>query len=193
MIALIFDLYIRKSKWQYLVLVAAVFQREYVFFVFGLVAFIHWFTDKTNRRYYATVLVANVACFLIYILMRKTLFYTPRYEHQMAVSSFLEKIQYSITDYGAYFRQTFALQNILILYTGLFIYKKMKGMEVLPVNLLISYALLAEIVILSLFIGLGNNTGRYYYMSVPLLIYFLALEALPLFRATNTDHETRSV
>lgn len=193
MIAMIFNLYLKKSSWQYPLLIAAVFQREYVFFVFGLVAFIHWFSDKANRRYYATVVAANVLCFLLYILMRKTLFFTPRYEHQMAVTSFMEKVQYSIQDYGAYIRQTFIMQNILLLYTGIFVYKKVKGMTVNTVNVVIVYALLAEIVILSLFIGLGNNTGRYYYMSVPLLIYFMALEALPLFRANNADHETGSV
>lgn len=181
MLAIIFDLYLRKSGWQYVILVAAVFQREYIFFVFGLIAFIHWFSDRANRKYYSVVLLANIACFVLYFVLRKTLFFTPRYEHQLAVGSFLETIRYSISDYAAYFRQTIMLQNLLFLYIIVFLYKRWKGMKVNVVGMYIVLALLLEIVVLSLFIGLGNNTGRYYYMSVPIIIFYLASEAIVLF------------
>lgn len=196
MIAGILYFYLGKSKWQYVLLALAIIQREYVFMIFGLVAFIEWFAKKEDRKYYLTVVIANVLCFAGYIVCRKTIFFTPRYEHQMAVGGFLANISHSIQDAGAYVRQTLLLQNILALYFAIVLYKVFRKIEFNRTYVVITFALLAEIIVLSLLIGLGNNTGRYFYMTTPVIIYFIAYEAAPLLfkpEPSTRTHDTRPV
>ena len=181
MIAGIFYFYLAKSRWQYLILVAAIFQREYVFMVFVVVAAVDWFFKKEERKYFLAVVLMNIACFVGYIICRKTIFFTPRYEHQMDIAGFFGNITQSIQDIGAYMRQTFMLQNILILYFAIIAYKMFRKLETNKIHLLIIVLLIAQIVVLSLLIGLGNNTGRYFYMGVPILVFYLASEVKPLF------------
>jgi len=51
---------------------------------------------------------------------------------------------------------------------------------------------LAEIVAVNFMIGLGNNTGRYFYMSIPLVIYFLCREAQPLLDGSRSSEKIPS-
>jgi hypothetical protein len=185
LVAWIFYSYLEKSLWLIPVLLLSVFQREYIFFVFGLMAFVHWFTEKSDRRYYAIVFGVNVACFLAYYVCRKTLFFTPRFEHQIDFSKFWHTIQHSISDFKAYLRQTLMIQNLLFIYISVCVYKWWKKIEFNRVYLVIVLLLFLEIVVLSILIGLGNNTGRYFYMTAPIVIYLIAKEFLPLLKKQN--------
>lgn len=196
MIAGILYFYLGKSKWQYLLLALAIIQREYIFMIFGLIAFIEWLSKKEDRKYYLTVLAVNVLCFAGYIVCRKTIFFTPRYQHQMEVGGFIENITHSLHDAGAYIRQTLLLQNILALYFSIVLYKYFRKLSFNRTHVIIVFALLAEIIGLSFLIGLGNNTGRYFYMTTPIIIYFIAYEAAPLILKsgfTTNPNDTRLV
>lgn len=191
MVAGIFYYFLGKSKWQYLILLLAVFQREYIFFVFGLMAALHWIYEKKERRYYTAVIAVNVFCFMLYFIGRKTIFFTPRYVHQISFGQMISNIALSIQDIGAYVRQTFFIQNLLLIYFGLLIYKWRKKMQIMRFHLLVIFALLAEIVILSLLTRLGNNTGRYFYMVAPVIVFYTLSELLPFFRISNPLKDER--
>ncbi len=196
LIAAILYSYLARSWWLLLFLLISVFQREYIFFVFGLIALIDWFANRkqidANRAYFLKVLAANVFCFLIYYICRKTIFFTPRFEHQIDISRFISNIPESIQDIGAYIRQTFLTQNLVFLYLFVYAYKRMSGREVNNQFLLTVFLLLAQIVVLSLLVRLGNNTGRYFYMAIPVVIYYLMAEALPLVRELESKHAQKN-
>jgi hypothetical protein len=188
-VALIFRYYLDKSWLLIPVLLASVFQREYIFFVFGLMALIHWITEKPERKYYMIVLGVNIACFLLYYICRKTIFYTPRFDHQIDFGKFWHTIQNSFGDMKAYLRQVVMIQNLLIIYVGVCIYKYWKKIPFDKVYFSVTMLLFLEIVVLSVIIGLGNNTGRYFYMTAPILVFLLAKEWLPLLKR-NSQTET---
>lgn len=190
LVALIFRYYLQKSYWLVPLLLIAVFQREYIFFVFGLMAFIHWFADKENRRYYGVILLLNIAAFMCYYICRQTIFFTPRYVHQIDITRFWHTIQHSITDFKAYLRQTLLLQNLMLIYVGVCIYKAWKKIPFDKISLLVVLALFLEIVVLSILIGLGNNTGRYFYMTAPIIIFLIAKEWAPLLRRSRESVTT---
>jgi len=185
LVALLFKSFLEKSWWQAPLLLLAAFQREYIFFVFGLIAAMHWLFQKQERRYYLLVLAGNIGGFLVYFICRKTIFYTPRFTHQIDFGQFLSNIAISIQDVGAYFRQTFLIQNLVFIYLGVCAYKYVSKLPVTRLHLFIVFALLIEVVALSLLVRLGNNTGRYFYMTAPIVIYYLALEAAPLLAGKN--------
>lgn len=181
LVALIYYFYVSKSRWQYLLLALAIIQREYIFMVYAVIAAVDWLTNRKERKYFATVTIFNLLCFAVYIILRKTYFYTPRYKHQMDVGSFLDKITHSIQDFPQYLRQTFFLQNLLFLYAGVIIFKLTVHAKIDKLQLLKIVLLFGQIVALSFLIGLGNNTGRYFYMCTPIIIYALAQEARAIF------------
>ncbi|MGL4597308.1 MAG: hypothetical protein ACRCYO_07270, partial [Bacteroidia bacterium] len=196
LVAAILYSYLARSWWLLLFLFISVFQREYIFFVFGLIALVDWFAERknpdANRAYFLKVMAANVFCFLIYFICRKTIFFTPRFEHQIDISRFISNIPESIQDIGAYIRQTFLTQNLLFLYFLVYAYKRMTGREVNKRYLTTTLLLLAQIVVLSLLVRLGNNTGRYFYMAAPVVIYYLMAEALPLVRELELRHAQKN-
>jgi hypothetical protein len=183
LVALIFKYFLERSWWQLPFLLLAVFQREYIFFVFGLIAAMHWLFQKNDRKYYLMVLAASIGFFLVYFICRKTLFFTPRFNHQIAFDQFFANIAVSIQDFGAYIRQTFLVQNLLFLYFAIAAYKRFSGQGIVRLHLLIVFVLLAEAIVLSLLIRLGNNTGRYFYMTAPIIIFYLAMELQPLLQS----------
>lgn len=197
LVALAYYFYLSKSRFIHLVFILAVFQREYVFFVFGLMALIHAVFNPQIRRYAIEVIISSVVCFFIYFICRKTIFYTPRYEHQIDISRFLDTIKHGISDFPAYIRQTLLLQNILFLYFAVIGYKFVKRIKTDRIALLVILMLFFEIVGMSVIVGLGNNTGRYFYMVVPIIIVQIVTEALPLIGIQNniqiTSRESGSV
>ncbi|TND02410.1 MAG: hypothetical protein FD123_4083 [Bacteroidetes bacterium] len=183
-----FYFYLARSLWLLPVFLLAIFQREYIFIVFGGMAAFHWLFVKSERRYFLQVLLASMFCFAVYLVLRKTLFHTPRYDHQLSIGDFLGNLSIAVKYMKGYFSQTFLIQNLLLIYVILCLYKYFSKMPCNRQNLLLSLFLLGEIVVISFLSRLGNNTGRYFYMTAPIIIYFIAVEAWPLLqKKSNTN------
>ena len=75
--------------------------------------------------------------------------------------------------------------NIFIVYVLVVIYKKWKRLEIDQFNLLKLGLLFLQINIISFVAVFGNNTGRYFYILIPLVIFQLIKELNPIVKLTN--------
>ncbi len=155
-------------------LLLLILQREYVFLALGLVALVDFW--KLRNKYFLHILLVCIGCFAIYFVLRKTIFYTPKYDHQASPGYFLEsifKLQFPLL---AYLKQLLMTLNIAILYALVIIYKKYKKMTYDGFALVKIGVLFLQINIISFAAVFGNNTGRYFYILVPMVIYYLIKE-----------------
>jgi len=185
LIALGFNFYIRKSPWIHLILALCIFQREYALMVFGIVATIDYLYER--HRYFVYTLIASVVCFASYFVLRKTLFYTTLHDAQTRADFFLHTLLHPEVDWVPFIKQLALSCNLLILYGGVLAYKKRLGLAIQKRHVWIIIALFAHVVFMSLAAGFGNNTGRIFYFVVPLVVYFLLMEAKDLRIAPMRD------
>ena len=75
--------------------------------------------------------------------------------------------------------------NIFIVYVLVVIYKKWKRLEIDQFNLLKLGLLFLQINIISFVAVFGNNTGRHFYILIPLVIFQLIKELNPIVKLTN--------
>lgn len=166
--------YLSKKYVIILPLLLLIIQREYIFLALGLITlFDYW---KYREKYYWHILVVCVFCFVTYMILRKTYFYTPRYDHQASASFFIESIFNLKFPIGPYIKQTFMTMNIFILYCLLLIYKKYNKLSVDVFGFIKLIALFIQINLISYAAVFGNNTGRYFYILIPYVIYQLMKE-----------------
>jgi hypothetical protein len=71
--------------------------------------------------------------------------------------------------------------NIFLIYIGIVVYKKIKGMTINKHYLIITLLLLAEITVLSFAATFGTNNGRYFYLNIPFFLYIMMLELQPFY------------
>lgn len=176
--AIIFRLYLAQS---YLIigpLVLLILQREYVFLALGLITVLDFLKLKSN--YYLHVLVACVLCFLTYYTLRKTLFFTPRFDYQASPTYFIENVFTLKFPLWPYIKQVCMTLNITLIYLLIIGYKKMKKMSIDTYNFLKITLLFLQINVISFVAAFGNNTGRYFYILIPLVIFQLVKEVQPL-------------
>ncbi len=185
--ALTFYFYFQKSPYIFIVLLLAVIQREYILLVLGLMSVIHILSEKENKKYHIRVLAVSVLCFGFYFILRKTLFMTPpsadheTFEGQVEVGSYFGRMfNYTIHDWPAFIRQTILSQNLVFIYLGLLLYKFSTKQKINKINLLLVVLLFFQENIINFLAYLGNNGGRCFYMIMPLIVYFTAIEARPL-------------
>jgi hypothetical protein len=152
-----------------------IIQREYIFLALGLVAVLDLW--KLKNRYYLHVLIMCIACFAVYFLLRKTVFYTPKYDHQASPAFFVKSIFKLKFPLLPYLKQLLMTLNIFVLYLLVIAYKKYKKMNVNGFELVKIILLFIQINIISFAAVFGNNTGRYFYILIPLVIYQLILES----------------
>ena len=188
MFALGFYLYQRKSPWIFLVLAALVVQREFVLIIFGILSAVAIIREKRlNLRDYDTwVLFFSIACFLSYFALRKTVFYTPTYDHQINIGAYVDSLLTTRFDVIPYLKQTFLTQNLLFIYLMVLAYKMVKRLAIDYYDLLVITGVFIASILISFAVVLGNSTGRYFYIVAPALIYYLAKETLPLLRSSLT-------
>jgi len=175
--------YLKKSYLVIIPLLLLIIQREYVFLALGLVTLLDYW--KFREKYYLHILLSCVAFFGIYFLLRKTLFYTPKYDHQASPAYFLESIFTLKFPIGPYLKQTLMTLNVFILYLVIVTYKKIKHQKIDTFSLVKLLLLFLQINVISFAAVFGNNTGRYFYILVPLVIVFLIREVEPLLREEN--------
>jgi hypothetical protein len=82
---------------------------------------------------------------------------------------------------GEYIRQSFLNQNIFLLYLFVVAYKYFKKMAFDKINLIVILVLYFETHFVSIVEELGNSCGRYFYITLAMLLFYLAKEIKPLF------------
>ena len=109
--------------------------------------------------------------FIIYYILRKTLFYTPAYNHQTDFTYFIKmftELRFSI---WVYFKQTFLTMNLSILYLFILAYKYYFKIPFNRYFLFLFMLLFIQINIISFAAVFGNNTGRYFYILIPCSLF----------------------
>ena len=178
--AVILYFYLTKNYLVFLPLLLMIIQREYIFMALGLVALMDYW--KYREKFFLHILLGCVLCFAIYFVLRKTVFYTPKYDHQASFSFFLSSLFKLKFELGPYIKQTMMTLNLFILYFLIIAYKKYKKMSFDSFEALKLFLLFLQINLISFAAVFGNNTGRYFYILVPLIIFYLVKEVKPLFR-----------
>jgi hypothetical protein len=173
-----FYFYVQKSQWIYLIFPLALFQREYIFIVFGILAFYEFFLFR--KKYFLWVFICTILFFAIYYILRKTIFYTPRWNFQTSPVSFLDALADTGLDPASFIRQSILISNLFWIYLGVLLYKKLKRIPFNRHYLIIILLLLAEVLIMSVLARFGNSAGRYFYYTSPILIFYLFKELKPV-------------
>jgi len=78
-------------------------------------------------------------------------------------------------------------QNILISYFLILIYKCVKKHSIAKKNMWIVLILILQINLICLIALLGNNIGRLFYMTTPIVLFYLAIEVYPLYNKYNSS------
>jgi hypothetical protein len=180
--------YLDKKIYILVPLALLIFQREYLLIVMGTLALMDYLYHK--ETYFLKVFLMSVVFFGLHVLLRKTLFYTPHLDHQASGDYFLSnlfQINYSLIDY---LKQLLMTLNLFLIYFGVLVYKKVKGLFVDGFSLLKLLVLFVQINIICHLAGHGNNCGRYFYMVVPLVIYEMLRDVYPL--VNSERQESRS-
>ena len=175
--AIVLSCYLARSYLILIPLSLLIIQREYVFMALGLVALLDF--ARRRDKYHLWVMVMCVFCFGVYYALRKTVFYTPMYDHQASAGYFMESLLRINFPLGQYARQTLLTLNLYLIYLGVYFWKTWKGHVTDRAMFWNLFFLFLQINIISFAAVFGNNTGRYFYIVVPMVIYQLALELKP--------------
>ena len=181
--------YIRRSYWMFPFFAALIFQREYYFLSFFVVAFMDFFRHGRNR-YYLWISVASVAGFGIYFILRKNVFHTIHWSHQTNPEFLWSTLWENDLQLVPLIKQSLMTMNVYLVYIFILVYKKMKGYSINSHHLYITLLLLAEITILSFAATFGTNNGRYFYLNIPLFLYYILLELKPFKLVLTSEGET---
>ena len=174
LIAIGFHFYLRRSAWVYPILLLCVFQREYALMVFGMLAAVDYFFER--HRYFVAVLLASIASFGLYYILRKTVFYSPLHDGQTKPGFFLQSLLHPEIAWGPFVKQLALSCNLLWLYVAVVVYKMWNGIAFNKRFLTLVLVLFVQVIFMSIAAGFGNNTGRIFYFTAPILIYFLMHE-----------------
>jgi hypothetical protein len=171
--------YIQKSYWLVPLFAMLILQREYYFLSFMVISIMDFY--KHRNKYYISVFAINIACFLLYFLLRKTIFHTHHWSHQTSPEFLLTTLFNSDLQLVPLIKQSLMTMNIFLIYIGIVVYKKIKGMSINKHYLIITLLLLAEITVLSYAATFGTNNGRYFYLNIPFFLYIMMLELQPFY------------
>jgi hypothetical protein len=179
-----FYLFIKRCNWIFLVLFLSIFQREYVFFIFGLLGLFYgiksYNIDKKINSYPIRVMIGSILFFIIYFVLRKTLFFTEEHASQLETTGYLSNLLTKRFPFWDYVFQTFFIQNIVMLYVLVLIYKWRKKMEINKEGILLVSLLFLMVIAVSFIAALGNSAGRYFHINIAVVFFFLAKELYPI-------------
>lgn len=178
--ALAFYFYQKQSHVIWLVLILSILQREYILLAFMIIGGIDWL-QKSNAIALKTTIV-SILGFAVYFSLRRTLFYTPALSFQTSPAALMQAFVSDMPSPGPYLRQLILTLNLFIMYTAIVAYKKYNRLEIIGNGLLKINLLLLQIILISFAASLGTNTGRYFFIAAPLLVYYLAVESNILFQ-----------
>jgi len=174
MFAVMIICYQNKSKWLLALIVLSILQREYLLLVFGLMALIDFIHER--KKHYVIVLMACLIGFVVYFILRRTLFYTPALSFQTSPAQLMDAFTSITFPIFPFIKQTLLTLNIFMLYVALIIYKYYKGLNFDRAVLIKLSLLFIQIILISFAAVLGNNAGRYFYMLSPFIIFELVKE-----------------
>ena len=173
-----FYYYVQKKQFIYLIFLFALFQREYIFIVFGIISLIDYFINE--KKYFIGVFIGSILYFSAYMILRKTFFYTPRWDFQTSVPSLFSSLFNSGIEWMSFIKQSILLSNLFWIYLFTLIYKKIHRLSINKYFLIIILILLLQVIIMSIMAKFGNNAGRYFYYTSPIIIYYLFIELKPI-------------
>lgn len=171
--------YVKKSYWLVPLFAMLILQREYYFLSFMVISMMDFLKHK--NRYFLYIFFINIACFLVYFALRKTIFHTHHWAHQTSPAFLLNTLFHSDLQLVPLIKQSMMTMNIYLIYIFLLIYKKRKGMSINRHHLIITLLVLAEITVLSYAATFGTNNGRYFYLNIPYFLYLIMLEIKPFY------------
>lgn len=169
LITIMFILYKKESKWIYLMYPILLFQREFAFIIFGLLAFADFFHNRANQ-YYLLNLIFSIVFFLLYYLLRKTIFFTPLYSNQTTEAAFVYSLLNISLDIPAFFRQAILTQNIYFIYFFILLLNGKDRWAEHKYNLILLLVFVIVTFIISRIAVANNNMGRFLHMFSPILI-----------------------
>ncbi len=173
--------YQKKSYWVLPFFIAFIFQREYYFLFFIILAILDYI--KQGRiKYFIHIFLASLICWTVYFLLRKYVFYSPRWNFNTEPGSLLENIINMKLDLFTMFRQTIMTMNIYFIYILILVYKKINGFKIDSYHFYITIVLFVQITILSIATTAGNNNGRYFYLATPFFLFLILKELTPMIR-----------
>jgi hypothetical protein len=168
------DFYLKKSKWAFLILAVLIFQREYLLIMIGTFSLIEFYSKRS--RYYLTTGIFAIICFLIYYVLRKTIFYNSALDYQSNPDYMWSNLIHINLNLLEYSRQLLLSLNLFAIYVGLVIYKKRQGLSIDSLSFFILVFLFVQVNLVVIAGGHGNNVGRYFYLISPYLILVICRE-----------------
>lgn len=178
--------YFKRSYWITFLFMLLIFQREYYFLVFMVIALMDYFKNK-REKYFLNVFLISILSFGIYYVLRKTFFYTDHWNHQTSPAFLMSSLFEIKMPLVPMIRQTLMTMNIYFIYLLILTYKYAKGFKIEKHHFYISLAVFVEITLLSFAATFGNNNGRYFYLNTPLILYFLVIELSTLINSKKFE------
>ena len=172
--------YLDKSYLILIPLLILVLQREYILIAFATLAIIDFITHR--NRYSLLIFLSTCLFFALYLVLRKTIFYTPHLDYQASAGHFMSSVYQPNFPWALYLKQMAMTLTLFYLYLLIILYKKWNKMEINGLYLFKFLFLFLQINIISYLAGHGTNCGRYFYMLSPLLIFVTMQEMWPVLR-----------
>ena len=172
--------YLDKSYLILMPLLILVLQREYILIAFATLAIIDFITHR--NRYFLLIFLSTCLFFALYLVLRKTIFYTPHLDYQASAGHFMSSVYQPNFPWALYLKQMAMTLTLFYLYLLIILYKKWNKMEINGLYLFKFLFLFLQINIISYLAGHGTNCGRYFYMLSPLLIFVTMQEMWPVLR-----------
>jgi hypothetical protein len=170
--------YIQKSYWMLPFFFSLVLQREYYFLAFMVIALMNYFA-LGRQKYHLWVFISSIIGFGIYFVLRKTVFHTSHWSHQTSPEFLWSTLWENDLQLVPLIKQSLMTMNVYLIYIFILVYKKMKGLSINRHHLYVTLVVLAQITILSFAATFGTNNGRYFYLNIPLFLYYILLELKP--------------
>ena len=171
--------YVKKSVAIVPLFMLLILQREYYFLSFMVISVLDYI--KFRHNYFGLVFLLNLLCFATYFALRKTIFHTYHWQHQTSPEFLIKTLFNSDLQIVPLVKQSLMTMNVYLVYIFILIYKRWKGLKINKHHLFITLFLLAQITILSYAATFGTNNGRYFYLNIPLFLYFMMLEMKPFY------------
>ena len=171
--------YVKKSVAIVPLFMLLILQREYYFLSFMVISVLDYI--KFRHKYFGLVFLLNLLCFATYFALRKTIFHTYHWQHQTSPEFLIKTLFNSDLQIVPLVKQSLMTMNVYLVYIFILIYKRWKGLKINKHHLFITLFLLAQITILSYAATFGTNNGRYFYLNIPLFLYFMMLEMKPFY------------
>ena len=174
--------FFNKSYWIYPFIALAILQREILILGIGMLSFLTMVNPIKRKlvfnKYNLIVLLFSIVSFLVYFYLRKTVFYTPKFNLQLEPTTYFTRLfekDFSIFKYlrGSIFSQNIFLIFFVVSFTLKFLGEKMNVFKVFVLSAIFFFL---HIIAASINSHVFYEVGRHFYMLSALLILYTATE-----------------